>query len=146
MIPTAAEIAEARIAARIAARYERERAEREAKWAAMTDEDILRLRLEESRGDIDPLTRAFIGATVPMWIDQMRPWRPERRLLKARELADVIAFEQCSAALCDPEARGTGKKAGGLAKAFNAIAQGLALIAFCPGGVVFGGHHFEARS
>lgn len=132
------------IAERIAARRDRERAAREAKWAAMAPEDLLALRIEQSHGDLDAVTSTFLGLSVPMWIDQMRHWRPERRLIKARELANVIAFEQGAAALCDPEARGTSKR-GELGKVFNALAQGLALLAFCPGGVVFAGHHFEVK-
>lgn len=134
---------EMRLAARIAARRARERAAREAKWAAMTDEDILRLRIEESRGDLDPITTAFLGATVPMWIHEMRRWSPERREHKARELGQVIAYGPGAAALADPDRRGS-TRSGALGSAFNALAQGLACLAFCPGGIVFAGHHWEA--
>lgn len=136
---------ETRVAARIAARQARERAARDAKWAATTDEQILRMRIEESRGDLDPVTTTFLGLAVQMWMNEMRGWDPERRAHKGRELANVIAYEQAVAALCDPEARGTVKK-GDRARAFNAIAQGLGCLAFCPGGVVFGGHHWEERA
>lgn len=109
----------------------------------MTDADLLRMRIEESRGDLDPVTSAFLGLAVPMWIDQMRAWHPDRRAYKGRELVEVIAYEQAVAAMADPEARGTAKK-GEKGRAFNAIAQGLACLAYCPGGVVFAGHHWEA--
>lgn len=128
----------------IAERFARQRAEREAKWARTSDEEILRMRIEESRKDLDPTTKAFLGLTVPMWIEVMRPWHPDRRVHKGRELVEVIAYEQGIAAMCDPEARGTARK-GELGKAFNAIAQGLACLAFCPGGIVFAGHHWEAN-
>lgn len=130
---------------RIAERFAKMRAEREAKWAATSDEELLRMRIEESRKDLDPVTTAFLGVSVPMWIALMRPWHPERRATKAHELVEIIAYEQGVAALCDPEARGTARR-GELGKAFNAIAQGLACLAFCPGGIVFAGNHWEERS
>lgn len=129
---------------RIAERFANMRAEREAKWAATSDEELLRMRVAESEHDVDPVTKAFLGVTVPMWIDLMRRWHPERRQHKAHDLVEVIAYEQGVAALCDPEARGTARK-GEIAKAFNAVAQGLACLAFCPGGIVFAGHHWEAN-
>lgn len=135
---------QARAAARIATRRARERAERDAKWAATTDEQLLRMRIDESRGDLDPVTSTFLGLAVTMWIDEMRAWHPERRVHKGRELVEVIAYEQGVAALADPEARGTAKQ-GEKSRAFNAIAQGLGCLAFCPGGVVFAGHHWEVR-
>jgi len=131
--------------ARIAERFARERAEREAKWAATTPEQLLRMRIEESAKEFDPISRAFLGLAVPMWIDQMRFWSAERRVRKGHELVEVIAYDQGVAALCDPEARGTARQ-GGLANAFNALAQGLACLAFCPGGIVFAGHHWEVKS
>lgn len=132
------------VADRIAARFARQRAEREAKWAATSDEEILRMRIEESRKDLDDVTTAFLGLTVPMWIEMMRPWHADRRVHKGRELVEVIAYEQAVAAMCDPEARGTAKR-GEKGRAFNAVAQGLACLAFCPGGIVFAGHHWEVH-
>lgn len=135
---------EERIAARITERFRKMRVEREAKWAATTDEEILRMRIDESAGDLDPITKACLGMAVPMWIDRMQYWRPAYREETAHKLAEVVAYEQSVAALCDTEARGTARK-GDLGKAFNAIAQGLACLAFCPGGVVFAGSHWEAK-
>lgn len=137
-------MSEDHIAQRVAERFARMRAERAAQWAATSDEEILRMRIEQSRGDIDAVTTAFLGAVVPMWIETLRPWHPDRRVAKARELVEIIAYEQGVAALCETEARGTARK-GELGKAFNAIAQGLACLAFCPGGIVFAGHHWEAQ-
>lgn len=122
----------------------REQARREAA-PRPSDEAIRRMRVAESAKDLDPFTSVFLGTAVPMWIDQMRAWPAERRERKAHELAEVVAFEQGVAALCDPEARGTAHR-GEKAKAFNAIAQGLACLAFCPGGIVFAGHHWEAHT
>jgi hypothetical protein len=136
---------EQRISEIIRLRYERERAAREAFWAKQTPEDILRMRIEESRGALDPVTSAFLGMTVPLYIEEMRDWSPDRRVHTAHELGEIVAFSQGAAALADPEARGTAKR-GELAKVFNAIARGLACLAYCPGGVVFAGNHWEAES
>ena len=38
-----------------------------------------------------------------------------------------------------------GKKRGQAAEVFNALARGLALLAFAPGGVTFSGKHWEYR-
>lgn len=38
-----------------------------------------------------------------------------------------------------------GGKAGQVAEAFNALADGLAILAFRPGGVTFAGRHWEAQ-
>lgn len=124
--------------------YERRRAAREAESAALTDEQILARRIEESRGDTDPITRIFLSTTVPLFIEEMRRWSPSQRQRVAHQLGDLIAHEQGIAALCDTEARGTARK-GELGKSFNAVARGLAILAYCPGGVVFAGHHWQAE-
>lgn len=131
--------------ARIEARFVRMRAERQAYWASRTEEQLLQMRLEESQGDIDPMTRSMLGFAVPMWIDKMRFWRWEYRQQVAVLCGDVISHHQGIAAICDTAARGTARK-GDLALCFNALAQGLALLAFCPGGIVFAGHHWEAHT
>ena len=138
-------VREARIVARIKARFVRMRAEREAYWASRTAEDLLRMRIEESVGDTDAITRSLLGFAVPIWIDKMRFWRWEYRQQVAALCQEVISHHQGIAAICDTEARGTARK-GDLALCFNAMAQGLALLAFCPGGIVFAGHHWEAQT
>lgn len=134
---------ETAVAERIRARQARERAERDAKWAATSDEDLLRMRIQESRGGLDLITSACLGVAVPMWIDRMRFWLPRERQQRAHALVEIIAHHQAIAAICDTEARGTARR-GDLGVAFNAIAEGLACLAYCPGGVVFAGHHWEA--
>jgi len=130
---------------RLAKRGALERAAREAKWAATTDEQLLRMRLDESREACDPMLALFLAAAVPMWIDQMKGWDRKRIERTAHELTDTVTSSQGIAAMVDPDARGTERK-GDLAKAFNAVAQGLACLAFCPGGIVFGGHHWEVTA
>jgi hypothetical protein len=131
---------------RSAARSDRQRAKREAKWAATPDEDLLRMRINESVGDLDLLTSACLGVAVPLWIELMRPWDPERRERTGRELVDTIAFDPAIAAMVDGTARESLKRTdpGKLTKAFNAVAQGVACLAFCAGGVVFAGQHWKA--
>jgi hypothetical protein len=120
---------------------QRDRARREAA-PPLSDAELLRMRIEESQGDTDPFTKALLGTAVPMWIDRMRHWRWEYRKQVADELVDIIAYDQGIAAMCDAEARGTARK-GDLTRCFNAVAQGLAILAFCPGGIVFAGYHWE---
>lgn len=124
-----------------AERYRRRREQRNAEIAAITPEQWLTMRIEASKQDLDPITTACLGVAVPMWIDRMRGWQSEARQETALELGDLIACSQGAAALSDPEARGTARK-GELARVFNALAQGVAILAFCPGGITFAGHHW----
>jgi hypothetical protein len=123
--------------------HERRRPEREARWSSKSAAELLALRIEESRGDLDLVTTACLGVAVPMWIDRMRHWLPREREQRAQALVEIVAHHQAIAALCDAEARGTARR-GDIGVAFNAVAEGLALLAYCPGGIVFGGHHWEA--
>jgi hypothetical protein len=127
---------------RIRARFERMRVERQAYWESRTEEDLLRMRIAESQGDTPPLMRLFLSTSVPMWIDKMRYWRPAYREQKAHEIGEEIGASQALVADENVEGRvGKGER-GDVADGFNLLAQGLALLAFCPGGVVFAGHHW----
>jgi hypothetical protein len=136
---------EERIVARIRARFDRQRIEREAKWAATSDEQILRMRIDESKGGLDTITTACLGVAVPMWIERMRHWFPREREERAQALVELTAHSQGVAAIADREAALSSKlhRPGEMALAFNAVAEGLAILAYCPGGVVFAGHHWE---
>ncbi len=135
------------VTAHIRARFVRMRAEREAKWAATTDAQLLQMRIEESSKDLDTITSACLAVAVPMWIERMRHWLPREIEQRAHALVEITASDQGVAAMVDDEARTTAKKRnpGSLGKAFNAIAEGLACLAHCPGGVVFAGSHWEVR-
>lgn len=83
------------------------------------------------------LLHTALMAAVPLWIERARPWpedvRAERRAVCAQHVAshgDNILFR--------------GAKRGQSAEAFNRLAEGIALLAFVPGGVTFSGLHFEA--
>lgn len=86
----------------------------------------------------EALLIATLGAAVPLWIMRLerQPWSyiaqraPECAQIVA-EKGDIIQYRS--------------KKEGESAKAFNALAEGIAICAFFPGGVTFMGLHFEAR-
>lgn len=130
--------------ARVRLRFEKMRAERQAYWESRTDQELLGMRIEESRGDAPPLMRLFLSTAVPLWIERVQYWRPAYREQKAHELGEELGA--CQALVADENVEGRVGKAerGDVADGFNLLAQGLALLAFCPGGVVFAGHHWEA--
>jgi hypothetical protein len=78
-----------------------------------------------------------LAAAVPLWIVQLKDVPFEERQRRASECADVVAF------------RGDiilfkGAQKGETARAFNALAEGIAHLSFAPGGVKTFGQHFEA--
>lgn len=117
-------------------RRERRRAEREALWAGKTDADILDMSLERSEKEGAGLGGDwFLGlllTAVPMWAHRHYRTDPTARERRAHELGDAIAFSQASAAISDPDARCSAK--GEISKVFNAIAEGIAIGAYSPGG------------
>ena len=121
------------------------RERRRAVLASLSGEDLLALRIQESRDDVGELTRTFLGLAVPMWIDKMRWWRPAYREQLAHKIGEEIGAAQSLIADENAEGRVPRSERGAVAADFNLIAQGLALLAFCPGGVVFAGHHWEAQ-
>lgn len=114
----------------------------------MDDAEILRRRIEESRGEVDPLLAISLSCAVPLWIEKVRHWDPTVRETRAHECGHVIAYGGGAAAVATGgRERTKGKKRPneGAAEVFNAIACGLALLAYCPGGVTFAGSHWEVR-
>ena len=84
---------------------------------------------------MNDLLSISLSAAVPLWIEKLKPLTPEERIARASGLADIIA------------AHGDiilyrGGKAGESAKAFNALAEGVAIGAFQPGGVTAFGQHW----
>lgn len=124
-------------------RTRRER--REAHSASLTNADLLAVRIEESRSDVAPIAAQFLKLAVPMWIDSMRWWRPAHREMVAHRVGEEIAASHALVADENPEGRVPRSEQGTVAVGFNLVAQGLALLAFCPGGVVFAGCHWEAQ-
>jgi hypothetical protein len=76
-----------------------------------------------------------LSMAVPLWIEELRPLTDEQRLARASGLADIIGSQG------DIILYPSGKK-GETAKAFNALAEGVAIGAFQPGGVTVFGQHF----
>ncbi len=79
----------------------------------------------------------MLAVAVPLWIENVRdmPWK--EKLERARECSQIVA-EKGDVILYKS------KKKGETAAAFNALAEGVAILAFAPGGVTVFGMHFEA--
>lgn len=75
---------------------------------------------------------------VPLWIEELRQRSWDDLCVIARESAQVIAEKGDIIMFRSP-------KKGESGKAFNALARGLACLAFAPGGVKFLGLHWEAK-
>ena len=84
-----------------------------------------------------PVLCELLRIAVPMWIERLRalPW--EERRARATAVADVVAH---GGDLLIPDRR---CQPGQRAKVFNAVAEGLALLALQPGGARFGPLRFE---
>lgn len=87
---------------------------------------------------MDDLLSISLAAAVPLWIEQLKPLTPDQRIGRTGELAEIIASKG-DAILYRSTKRGES------AKAFNALAEGLAIGAFQPGGVTFAGQHYCAN-
>ena len=84
------------------------------------------------------LLQITLDAAIPCWIMELklRPWSYlEMRAADASQMiaekGDVILFR--------------GKKKGETARAFNALAEGIAILAFYPGGVRIFNRHWVAE-
>lgn len=74
----------------------------------------------------------MLTLAVPMWQERLkaRPWAD--LVPRSREIADIVASHGDVILY-------RGKKTGETAAAFNALAEGLAILSFAPGGVRFMG-------
>lgn len=86
---------------------------------------------------MNALLTSTLSLAVPLWIEKVRSYSEEVRLERARECGQVIAEK-------GDVLQFKSKKKGESAKAFNALAEGLACAAYQPGGITFAGMHFEA--
>lgn len=94
--------------------------------------------------DSNPILMGMLELAVPMWIDRLRPL-PWTEIERRRErCADVLAFASPGVDIAGLASRATDGKKGGVAAAFNVMAEALAILSFCPGGVTFSGSHWEA--
>ena len=82
------------------------------------------------------LLRITLEAAVPVWVERLKR-EPFADLLKrSGELAQIVGEKG------DVMQYGS-KKRGETAKAFNALAEALAILSFMPGGVKFCGTHYQ---
>jgi hypothetical protein len=78
-----------------------------------------------------------LEAAVPLWVERHRATAPEQRAERASALGSIVAYRG------DHILFRTGRP-GQTAEAFNALAEGIALLSFQPGGVKFTGRHWES--
>ena len=83
------------------------------------------------------LLQVSLSLAVPLCIERARRYT-EQEFKKRAEVAGAIVAERGDLI------QFRGGKRGRTAEAFNALAEGLALLSFRPGGVHFLGMHFEA--
>lgn len=79
-----------------------------------------------------------LDVAVPLWIEKLRELTAESRIERARICSDAIAFKGDVILF-------KSKKKGETAEAFNRLAEGIACLAFAPGGVKAFGRHWNAR-
>lgn len=84
---------------------------------------------------MNDLLSISLSAAVPLWIEELRSLTLEQRLARAKGLSDIIA-EHGDVILF------RGGRKGETAKAFNALAEGVAIGAFQPGGITAFGQHW----
>lgn len=137
---------EAAIRARVAERFRRQREAREAYWSSVGADELLEMRLAESERESSelggPWFLPLLFEAVPGWIERHAATPPAQREARAHALGELVAYSQGAAAICDPDARGTETESD-VAEVFNAIAEGLAIGAFSPGGALFAGRLWE---
>jgi len=96
-----------------------------------------RLKIEPPSDDHSHPLYLMLGIAVPLWIEKMKGMSDEDALSRAAECSRRIQ----DAGEC---VLFRGKKKGKSADAFNAVAEALAVMARCPGGVRFGPNHWDA--
>lgn len=85
----------------------------------------------------EDLLHASLAAAVPLWIEELRQLPAEEIIRRRRLCVDAIAHKGDLILY-------RSRKKGESAAAFNRLAEGLACLAFAPGGVTFLGMHFKA--
>lgn len=80
---------------------------------------------------------ATLEVAVPLWQMRVRTWSEDQRIERGRIVGYIVAEHGDNIMFRGP-------KKGDTARAFNAMAEGLAIASFSPGGVTFCGRHWEA--
>lgn len=95
--------------------------------------------LEETvRRELEGILQTTLDAAIPVWIEELKqkPWSYLER--RGPECSQYIA-EHGDVVLYP------GKHKGDTAKAFNALAEGIAILSFFPGGVKIFGRHWTSQ-
>jgi len=83
------------------------------------------------------LLQTALGAAVPLHVFELKRIPYDQVVSMAKDAGQVVAEK-------GDIIQFRSKKKGETAAAFNALARGVACLAFCPGGVQVFGLHFEA--
>lgn len=115
----------------------------------MTPEMHARMQGRDTDQEQREKLKVVLFYAVPLWIEEMRPLTTEQRCARAHDASGIIAGgEKCDELRgrhgSGPSRFATGAPTGDGA-IFNAIAMGLALLAFLPGGVTYLDTHWEIR-
>jgi hypothetical protein len=85
----------------------------------------------------ETLIKSALTVAVPIWIAAVREMTPEQRMERAHDCLERIQS-------AGENILYRSKKEGVSADGFNAVAEGIACLAFCPGGVTVFDQHWEA--
>jgi len=91
--------------------------------------------------ETETLLKLSLEVAVPLWIERIKqsgePW--DQMLSRAKHISTILGSTADMVLY-------RGKKAGESANAFNALAEGIAILSFAPGGVRAFGVHWETKS
>jgi len=79
-----------------------------------------------------------LQVAVPLWIDRLRRHTADQLCAVGHRCATAIGSEGDNVMF-------RASKPGATARAFNSLAEGLAVLAYAPGGVDFAGMHWEVH-
>ena len=86
----------------------------------------------------NPLLMDLLQMAVPLWVDKFRD-QPFEELVSQGQMNVAWLCEKGDSLFL------LGKDEGDTARSFNAVAENLAILSFCPGGIDAFGLHFESR-
>ena len=93
--------------------------------------------------------RAVLAQAVPLWIEEVRTWTLEQRCARAVDASGLIAGGEKDDDLRGRHGAGPANFANGYPNGdgviFNALAMGLALLSYLPGGITYLGVHWETE-
>lgn len=122
-----------------------DRLNRAIEWKSDTQYIVLRdtiKKLSSTPNPADPfdhartidLLKISLSTAVPLWAYQLRQQPREYLSRRSGECAEIVACEGDCLMYRTKDRT---------ARAFNALAEGIAILSFCPGGVRLFGLHFE---